>query len=308
MNDKLRVGSRLEEYGLFHEPVEELPPVPRRSAVEAECELVEVEIELLSRYRPLMGAQQPALQQGRHPMHPGQECHRRLPAPADHPGLVRVSLSLESLVSFPSIRDHYGSRLDRALYEAREASGGSVRNPAEADAPDPLSIDLRGDHHQSLISQASAAPPGLDSPDVRLVHFDLAGERVPTGSNHGAPELLEASPTRPITSEPEQPLQSKGADPVLLICEPPHGAEPSPQGKVAPVKDRSGRDGGLVSALAAHHERSFCSPSPDRSASGAAKPCWPAHLNQICTAGVLRRKPVLEFGEGVGVVLHDMKY
>src|SRR3989337_2076021 len=210
MNDKLRVGSRLEEYGLFHEPVEELPPVPRRSAVEAECELVEVEIELLSRYRPVMGAQQPALHQGRHLMHPGQEGHRRLPAPADHPGRVRVSLPLESLVSFPSIRDHYGSRLDRALYEAREASGGSVRNPAEADAPDPPSIDLRGDPHQNPGSPPSAAPPGLDSPDVRLVHFDLAGERVPTGSNHGASELLEASPTRPITSEPEQPLQSKG--------------------------------------------------------------------------------------------------
>src|SRR4030067_389779 len=147
MNDKLRVGSRLEEYGLFQEPVEELPPVPGCSAVEAECELVEVEIELLSRYRPLMGAQQPALQQGRHPMHPGQECHHRLPAPADHPGLVRVSLSLESLVSFPSIRDHYGSRLDPALYGAREASGGSVRNPAEAGAADPPPIDPRGAHH-----------------------------------------------------------------------------------------------------------------------------------------------------------------
>jgi len=31
-------------------------------------------------------------------------------------------------------------------------------------------------------------------------------------------------------------------------------------------------------------------------------------LNQIGAAGVLRRKPILEFGEGVGVVLHDMKY
>src|SRR3990172_1041739 len=276
MNDKLRVGSRLEEYGLFHEPVEELPPVPRRSAVEAECELVEVEIELLSRYRPLMGAKQPALQQGRHPMHPGQECHRRLPAPADPPGLVRVSLSLESLVSFPSIRDHYGSRLDRALYEAREAWGGSVRNGGEADAPDPLSIDLRGDHHQSLISQASAAPPGLDSPDVRLVHLDVAGERVPTGSNHGASELLEAGPGCPIAPEPEQPLQSKGADPVLLVGEPPHGAEPSPQGKVAPVKDRSGRDGGLVSALTTHQEGSFRCPSARCTTPGTSKPCRPA--------------------------------
>src|SRR3989304_2008074 len=203
MNDKLRVGSRLEECGLSHEPVEELPPVPRRSAVEAECELVEVEIELPSRYRPLMGAQQPALHQGRHLMHPGQEGHRRLPAPADHPGRVRVSLPLESLVSFPSIRDHYGSRLDRALYEAREASGGSVRNPAEADAPDPLSIDLRGDHHQSLVSQASAAPSGLDSPYVRLVHLDVAGERVPTDPNHSASEPLEAGPGCPIAPQPE---------------------------------------------------------------------------------------------------------
>src|SRR4030066_2020227 len=110
MNDKLRVGSRLEENSLFHEPVEELPPVPGGAAVETEWELVEVEIELIPRYRPLMGAQQPALQPGRHPMHPGQECHRRLPAPADHPGLVRVSLPLESLVSFPSIRGRLGCR------------------------------------------------------------------------------------------------------------------------------------------------------------------------------------------------------
>jgi len=293
---------------LFHEPVEELPPVPGRSAVEAECELVEVEIELIPRYRPLMGAQHPALQQCRHPMHPGQECRRGLPASADYSGLVRVSLPLEPLVAFPSIRDHYGSRLDRAPDEASEASGGSVRNPAKADAPDPLPIDLRGDHHQGLVSQASAAPSGLDSPYVRLVHLDLAGERVPTGPNHGASELLEAGPSRPIAPEPEQPLQSKGADPVLLVGEPPHGAEPGPQGKVAPMKDRPGRDGGLVSALAAHHEGSFRCPSPRCSAPGAAKPCRPAQLNQIGAAGVLRRKPILEFGEGVGVVLHDMKY
>ena len=308
MNDQLRIGSRLEENGLFHEPVEELPPVPGRSAVKAECELVEVEIELIPRYRPLVGAQHPALQQGRHPMHPGQECRCGLPAPADHPKLVRVSLPLEPLVAFPSIRDHDGSRLDRALHETSEASSGSVRNPAKTDAPDPLPIDLRGDHHQGLVAQASAAPSGLDSPYVRLVHLDLAGKRVPTGPNHGASELLEASPSRPIAPEPEQPLQSKGADPVLLVGEPPHGAEPGPQGKVAPMKDRPGRDGGLVSALAAHQEGSFRCPSARCSTPGAAKPCRPAQLNQIGAAGVLRRKPILEFGEGVGVVLHDMKY
>ena len=174
--------------------------------------------------------------------------------------------------------------------------------------PIPPPIDLRGDHHQGLVSHASAAPSGLDSPDVCLVHFDLAGEQVPTGSNHGASELLEAGPGCPIAPEPEQPLQSKGADPVLLVGEPPHGAEPGPQGKVAPMKDRPGRDGGLVSTLAAHQEASFRCPSARCSAPGAAKPCRPAQLNQIGTAGVLRRKPILEFGEGVRVVLHDMKY
>src|SRR4030066_431811 len=205
MNDKLRVGSGLEKNSLFHEPVEEFPPVPGRSAVETECELVEVEIELIPRYRPLMGAQQPALQQGRHPMHPGQECHRRLPAPADHPGLVRVSLPLEPLVSFPSIRDHYGSRLDRALHEASEASGGSVRNPAKADAPGPPPTGLPGDHHQGLVSQASAAPSRLDSPYVRLVPLHLAGERAPTDPNHGASGVLEAGPGGPVAPEAHHP-------------------------------------------------------------------------------------------------------
>src|SRR3989337_385242 len=53
----------------------------------------------------------------------------------------------------------------------------------------------------------------------------------PKRLNHGASELLEAGPGCPIAPEPEQPLQPKGADPVLLVGEPPHGAEPGLHGK-----------------------------------------------------------------------------
>jgi hypothetical protein len=50
----------LNNHSLFHEPIEELTSVLRGPAVEPECELIQVAIELPPRHRSVMASQQPA--------------------------------------------------------------------------------------------------------------------------------------------------------------------------------------------------------------------------------------------------------
>jgi hypothetical protein len=47
---------------LLREPEEEQPTVARPAAIEAKGELIQVVVEMLEAHRPLMRAQQPALE------------------------------------------------------------------------------------------------------------------------------------------------------------------------------------------------------------------------------------------------------
>ncbi len=299
-----REGHGLKSHSLLHEAVEEFASVPGCPTIESEGELIKVVIQLLSRYGPLMGTQQPPLQKRRHPVHPREEHRGRLSAPADHPGLVRVPLGLQPLVALPSVRDYHGSRLDSALHERDEAWGGSIRNPAQANASDALPIDLRGDPHQGLVSQVSSAPSALHSTHVRFVHLDFAGEPIPTGPHHSAPQLLQAGPSRLVTPQAQQTLQAQGADPMLLIGDPPHSPEPSSKREMTSMEDRPGRYRRLVSAFAAFHQASGHRPVLTALASRAPKARRPAQLNQVGAAIRLRSKSPLEFGQRARIVLH----
>ena len=158
----------LNNHSLFREPIEELTAVLGGPAIEPECELIQVAIELPPRHSSVMASQQPALQKGRDSVDAGEECRGGLAASSDDPGPVLVPRLLQSFVPLPSIRDDDGSWLDRTRHEPSEASGRRGWNAAQADASDALPIDLRGDGHQGLVSQVPAASSRFDAAYVRF--------------------------------------------------------------------------------------------------------------------------------------------
>jgi len=57
---------------------------------------------------------------------------------------------------------------------------------------------------------------------------------------------MPPSPSRPVTLQPQDPLQTEGAGTVFLGSYPPHRPEPQPQGTPGILKDCSRRDRGKI--------------------------------------------------------------
>src|ERR1039458_3159367 len=68
VDDQAAVRDRVRDDGLLEQSVEQQAAPPRVASVEAECELVEVRIEVLGSDRTLVGAEHPALKQARDAM------------------------------------------------------------------------------------------------------------------------------------------------------------------------------------------------------------------------------------------------
>ncbi len=304
--NQLRERHRFIRHRLLHESVEELASGFRSSAIESERELIEVAIQLLSRHHPLMNTHQSALQQGRHPVDTGQKRRDCLPAPADH--LVIVPATAQPLATFPSVRDHRGSRPDGALHERQKTLGGGVRHRTQTDASDAFPLDLRGDHYQDLVSQMPMAPPGFHPTHIRFFHLYVPNQSVSVRPDHGAPEFLQAGPSGLVASKAQQTLQTKRADTVLLIGDQPDGAEPSPKRKMTSMDDRPGRHRGLVSAVGTHHQGPLGGPVAGTSAPGTTETRRPAQPGQVGPAVGLRCKPSLEFGKSARITLHALYY
>ncbi len=63
-SDQGFVGDGVDHDRLLHEAIKELSPVARPASIEPKGELIEVELQVLVADRPLVGTQDPALQQG----------------------------------------------------------------------------------------------------------------------------------------------------------------------------------------------------------------------------------------------------
>lgn len=208
----------------------------------------------------------------------------------------------------PPIRDDAGSRFHGFLHERGEASGGSVRNPAQPDAPDALPVDLGGDARQGLVAGVPAPPTStffeVDTLDVRLVDLDVPREAIPTGTHHGASQFLKTGPGRFVAPHPEQTLESEGTDPVFGIRDPPDRREPGAKGKVAAVEDGACGFRRLVFASDALQETPLHRPVPVGRAPWAAEAFEPAPFDEVAPAVLLGRQPAFELGQGARVVLH----
>ena len=72
--DHLPVRHRGHFEALLEEPIEEEAPSLRGASIEAERELIEVVVQMLWTDRPVVRAQDPALEQRGHAMHSRHDC------------------------------------------------------------------------------------------------------------------------------------------------------------------------------------------------------------------------------------------
>jgi hypothetical protein len=112
--------------GELEHAVEDQAPAAGPAPVEAEAEFVQVALQVLVLDRALMGAQQPALGQGRDPVHPGQQLAGVLAAGAGGP-LAAPDMGITQLgdpvVAHPGVGDHRRARLDVAGEEGAQRAG-----------------------------------------------------------------------------------------------------------------------------------------------------------------------------------------
>ena len=121
--DEIFIWNRWHLDGLLGQSVKKFAPVSQAAAIESKCELVEVIVEVGGADGPLMGAQQPALEQRHDKMHTWQELVRRLGMVADKRDAVPVAVRLDAVVADPAVGVDLAPGLDHVVDESLEAVG-----------------------------------------------------------------------------------------------------------------------------------------------------------------------------------------
>lgn len=105
---------------------------------------------------------------------------------------------------------------------------------------------------------------------------------------------MQHGPRRLVTAQPQDGLQTKGADAVFLAGDLPDGAKLDRQWKMAVLKDGSGRDRHLVAAMAAKPAISPYRPSFGSLTVRACPARGPTQRRQILDTGFLAGKTLLQ--------------
>ena len=184
-----------------------------------------------------------------------------------------------------------------------------VWDGAEPNAADLPAILLGGDGKQRFVLRQT---PGHVRPfraPIGLINLHGARQAVAAGANYRPAQLMQHGPRRLVTSQPQDALQTKGADAVLLAGNLPDGAKPDRQRQMAVLKDGSGRDRHLVAAMAAKPAIAPYRPSFGSRTARAHPARGPTQRRQILNAGLLAGKTPLRFQQRPWIIfVHDQKH
>ena len=169
---------------LLDEPKKQLAAAAGSAAVEAEGELVEIIIQVFETDRPLMGAQQPALEQRDNPMDPWKRIGRRLPGISVRGRPMAITPPAQGLVSHPSVRVHNAARFDGVPYKREQTRRRGVGDTPHPDPTDTPAIFLGGDGDQGFFSvcrprfPASVPPRYVSSTSTSPVNRSRPGRTI----------------------------------------------------------------------------------------------------------------------------------
>ena len=110
-----------------------------------------------------------------------------------------------------------------------------------------ISRSFHRHHDFGFTRRAAATFPGFGSADMGLIQFDQAGQLVIGCSRrHGLPDLMPHDPHRFISPDFQDPLQRQHGCATFLSPHQEDHPEPFSQGRPGLMKNRAGRQRGLV--------------------------------------------------------------
>ena len=185
--DDLAISQRFRLHGLLQQTVEQETPSARGAAVEPECKLVKVVIEMLVAHSSLMSSQQPPLQERSDAMDAGQSNMRRVSGTGEHDLLSRVAVLRKAVIAFPAIRENGRARGNNVLNEPHQAGRRNIRHPLQTHPTKALGLMnfhchrdhglLLGEARDAVLGQAPAPGqiglgcPKCRSKSIRIDHY-----------------------------------------------------------------------------------------------------------------------------------------
>jgi len=254
----------------------------------------------------LMGSDQPSLHHGSHSVTQRQEIipHGTI---RTH-DLTNIAEPLQPIVSFPVVGFHSAAGLNGLCYRRGQAPSRGVCDTLKPDSSYTLPILLCCNDYQRFSLRSTASFSRLLPTDIHLVNLEGAGEPVSPRSDHSPPQLMQPCPGSFIAAKPQNPLYSSRTGAVLLAGHPPDGAKPQHQRFSRPFKDSSGNDRGLIVTRRTAYQPISRMPSFFVLAARASETIRPPQLVQILSAGLLRRKSLLQLQKILGIILHTLEY
>jgi len=254
----------------------------------------------------LMGAQQPSLQQSRHPVAVGQQVGSNIGIFTHD--FMNVAEAIQLVVSLPFIGTNHTGRCHSLLDSWFQTSSRSIRYSLKPNPANVVSIHLCCYYHKCLALGSTTTSPRLLPANVGLINLDRAREPISSRPDHRAPKLMQPCPGRFITPQSQNPLQSLRAGPIFLTGYPPNRSEPHRQRQPRPIKDGSRLYRNLILTSGALDQSAFRQPTLLTPTSWTNKSLGPAQTKKILRTGRFRRKLTLEFCQSPRILFHTLAY
>ena len=277
----------------------------RASSIESKRILIQVIVQVFTAHSALVRPDQPALQQGSHPVNVGQQLGGRLARTGQKVVLVPIAKRLQADVPFPAVGVDRAVGLDSLLDEAVQLLLVRSADALHTDPSYPRAVFLGGDGYQCFFLRLPSAQSLFCAPHIGLVDLHATAEPFSAGPHHRAPQLVQQRPGGTVASQTQDALQSQCARPVFLAGHPPHGPKPGAQRQARVLENRARRHRSLIIALPTPQQAPPAGPSSPPSTAGTHKTLWPAQLHQILATRLLSGKTPLKLLQRPRVVLHS---
>jgi hypothetical protein len=297
---------RINGHSLLHKSVEKFTSRPRSPAIETKSEFVQVIVQVRYSNSPLMGSQQPAFKQGDNPIDQWQKILADVGISSGN--LMDIAKSFQRCISTPVIRTYNAAWLNILLDRTSQTFRRGIGYSTKTDSSNPIPVLLSRYDHKRLACSAPTTLASLFSTDIKFIHLHSPRETVSPWPYHSKTQLVQPNPSGPVTAQAQYSLNIKCAYSVFLIRYIPHRAEPQLQRFSRILKNRPCGHRGLKITFPAMIQSPFCLPCLLMATTGANKPLWPAMLEKILLACLLRGKSVFKFQECSRVIFHTRKY
>jgi hypothetical protein len=280
-------------YSLLNQAEEEFPTGLRSPSIESEGIFIKIIVQMRCTYRSLMSALQPPLQQCRHSIHQRQQVFTYIRRWTDNDVLI-VGRG-QRCVAEPTVGAYDTPWLDTSLYRRYQTCRRSIGHSTKPNSPDVIAFIFNCYKNQRLTGCTSPSFSRPFATDINFVNLDSARQAISARSHHGSTKLMEPYPYGFISLEPQNSLESHGADSILLTDYVPNRAKPKLKRFSSILKDGPCRHRGFGLTSCAMVQVATGYPRPVISTTRTSKTFRPSKVDYIFQAHLLGVKPLFKF-------------